>query len=59
MLKLHLGPVESFDVLEYLQTGIAHFRDQPADCDFKRGYEQALRDMRQEFFGEPLDERLN
>jgi hypothetical protein len=52
-------PLKRFAVLEYLQTGIAHFRDAPADCDFKRGYEQALRDMRQEFFGAPSDERLH
>jgi hypothetical protein len=58
-MNLHLNPIGPLDVLEYLQTGLAHFRDEPAECDFQRGYEQALRDMRQEFFGVPSDERIN
>jgi hypothetical protein len=58
-MRLHSNPSEHFAVLEYLQAGIAHFRDQPAECDFQRGYEQALRDMCQEFFGAPSDEPLH
>jgi hypothetical protein len=58
-LKLHLKPAAPFDVLEYLQTGIAHFKNEPAECDFQRGYEQALWDMRQEFFGTPSGEQLH
>jgi hypothetical protein len=58
-MKFDLTPVKAFDVLEYLQTGIAHFKDSPAGCDFERGYEQALRDMRQEFFGVASDEQLH
>jgi hypothetical protein len=58
-MKLDLKPVEPSDVFEYLQTGIAHFNEEPADCDFQRGYERALRDMCQEFFGVSSDERLH
>jgi|SoimicmetaTmtLMA_FD_contig_31_8230735_length_656_multi_2_in_0_out_0_1 hypothetical protein len=58
-MKLPFNTPAPFAVLEYLQAGIAHFKDQPAECDFQRGYEQALRDMRQEFFGTPSDEQLH
>jgi hypothetical protein len=58
-MKSQLDRVEPFDVLEYLQTGIAHFNAHPADCDFQRGYEQALRDMRHVYFGAQSDERLH
>jgi hypothetical protein len=58
-MKLRFNLAAPFAVLEYLQSGIAHFKEQPAECEFQRGYEQALRDMRQEFFGAPSDEQLH
>lgn len=53
-----LKPVTPLDVFDYLQDGIDSFTEEPADCDFQRGYQRALFDMRENFFGVSADERL-
>jgi hypothetical protein len=46
-------PVTLQDVIDYVQTELASFEREPADGDFQRGYECALRDMRADLLGSP------
>jgi hypothetical protein len=42
------------DVIDYLDGASASFKRDPADTEFQRGYEQAIRDMMIDLFGRPL-----
>jgi hypothetical protein len=49
----YTNPVTLQDAIDYLHFGLATFEHDPADTDFQRGYEQALRDMRADLLGWP------
>ncbi len=42
----HTKPATLQDVINYLQAGLATFERHPANNDYQRGYEGALRNMR-------------
>jgi hypothetical protein len=44
-------PVTLNDVFEYLHTQLDFFANDPADSNFREGYEQALLDMRHDLLG--------
>ena len=46
-------PATLQDVIDYVQSELASFERDPADSDFQRGYECALRDMRTDLLGWP------
>jgi hypothetical protein len=37
------------DAINHLKTDLARFERYPADSDYQRGYEAAVRDLRNEF----------
>ena len=41
------------DVIDYLERALASFKRDPADTEFQRGYEQAVRDMMIDLVGRP------
>jgi hypothetical protein len=41
------------DVIDYLEDASASFELDPADTEFQRGYEQAVRDMMIDLVGRP------
>ena len=45
---LDTKPATLDDVIDYLQFDLDTFEYDPADTDFQRGYEQALRDVQTE-----------
>jgi hypothetical protein len=47
-------PATLQDATDYLHFQLAAFEFDPADTDFQRGYEQALRDMRADLLGWPF-----
>ena len=46
------------DALDYLQLGLASFEHDPADNNFQRGYEHALRNVLFDLRGDSWCERL-
>ncbi len=50
-------PVTLNRAINYLHIQLAAFQLDPADSDFRRGYEQALHDMRVDLLGWPYAQK--